>query len=110
MCIRDRPVVESGRTLVSMRLLLEQMGAEVVWDEPFKTVTATLGNTAVSMRIDSPSAVVSKNGMSYEKMLDVPARLINGTTMIPIRFLSETFNFSVSWDEDKNLVTVTKIN
>lgn len=106
----ERPVVESGRTLVSMRLLLEQMGAAVVWDEPFKTVTATLGNTAVSMRIDSPSAVVSKNGMSYEKMLDVPARLINGTTMIPIRFLSETFNFSVSWDEDKNLVTVTKIN
>ncbi len=45
-------------------------------------------------------------------MTAVPVAYASGITvsddLLPIRFLSEMFNFSVAWDEQKNLVTVTK--
>lgn len=107
------PVREDDRILVPMRFLLERMGAEVNWIEDTKTVVASLEGVSVSMQIDNPKISVSaqtsdNHTVMSEVTTDVPARLVDGITMLPIRFLSETFNFSVTWDEEKNLVTVTK--
>jgi hypothetical protein len=39
--------------------------------------------------------------------MDVPARLINDKTMVPLRFLSENLGYNVQWDEAANMVTIT---
>ena len=46
------PVIEDGSTLVPMRFLFEQMGADVEWNQETQTATATLDNTAVTFAID----------------------------------------------------------
>lgn len=99
------PVVEDGRTLVSVRFLFEEMGAQVTWDEIDYACTIKLGDTSVTVKIDEKTAVV--NG--EEKELDVPARLINEKTMLPMRFISEQFGFDVEYDETANIAMVKSV-
>ena len=111
------PVTENDRTLVPMRFLFEQMGAEVTWDDATQTATATVPVTteeeiqtfglaeekSVTFSVDNTTATV--NGSTAT--MDVPARLINDKTMVPLRFLSENLGFDVSWDEASRTAIVT---
>ena len=96
------PVIESGSTLVPMRFLFEQMGADVEWNGETQTATATLDNTAVTFAIDDTNAEVNNTPAT----MDVPARLINGKTMVPLRFLSEEMGFEVAWDAESRTAII----
>lgn len=96
------PVIEDGSTLVPMRFLFEQMGADVEWNQETQTATATLDNTAVTFAIDDTNAEVNNTPAT----MDVPARLINDKTMVPLRFLSEEMGFDVNWDADSRTAII----
>ena len=97
------PVLESGRTLVPYRALLEALGGEVSWNDEAKTAIATLGSYKVQLTIDSMTGFV--NGA--QKTLEVPARIINGRTLIPVRFVVENLNCAVEWDNETRTVQIT---
>ncbi len=109
------PVMESDRILVPMRFLFEQMGAEVDWNDATQTATAKIsargesgersgaGENTVTFSIDNTTAYV--NGA--ETPMDVPARLINDQTFVPLRFLSENLGYNVEWDEETNTAVIT---
>ncbi len=40
------------------------------------------------------------------KEMDVAPAIINGRTMVPVRFVSEELGFNVSWDGENQIVTV----
>lgn len=40
--------------------------------------------------------------------MDVPARLINDKTLVPLRFLSEEPGFNVEWNEVERLVAISE--
>ena len=88
------PVIENGRTLVPLRAIFEKIGAEVDWNEADKTVTAQKDDTQISLTIDNTTAV--KNGEKIE--LDVPAKIVNGRTLVPVRFVADCFGVDVDWD------------
>lgn len=101
------PVMESDRTLVPMRFLFEQMGAEVAWDEATQSATASVLTgegtpRSVTFAIDKTTATV--NGITA--VMDVPVRLINNQTFVPLRFLSENLGYTVDWDEAANTAIV----
>ena len=64
------PVIENDRTLVPMRFLFEQMGADVEWDQATRTATATMDGTTVAFSIDDTTAEV--NGAAAT--MDVPGK------------------------------------
>ncbi len=108
------PVMESDRILVPMRFLFEQMGAEVNWNDETQTAIAIsarggggernrAGENTVTFSIDNTTAYV--NGA--EITMDVPARLINDQTFVPLRFLSENLGYTVEWDEAANTAIIT---
>lgn len=97
------PVIENGRTLVPLRSIFEALGAEVQWDEPSRTVTGTKGDTVIKLTIDGKYAF--KNGLGIQ--LDVPAKVINNRTMVPLRFISDSFQASVEWDNETETVNIT---
>lgn len=90
------PVIEEGRTLVPFRVLLEKLGAKVEWDEAAKTVTATKDNKTVVLTIGSNKAMVD----GKEVQLDVAAKIESGRTLVPLRFISETFDYKVKFDNE----------
>ncbi len=95
------PTIENNRTLVPMRAILEALGLEVSWDEATQTVTATNGKIEVELLIGGQAYVNGK-----PSNLDVPAKIINGRTMVPLRFMSEAMGWQVGWDDDTQTVTI----
>ena len=96
------PVIVNDRTLVPLRTIFEALGAEVSWEGETRTATAVKDWIHVIITIDSPTAYV--NGEANE--LDVPAQIIEGRTMVPIRFVSEALNAKVTWVPEKQSVYV----
>ena len=96
------PVIENGRTLVPVRALFESLEAKVGWNEKTKKITISYGETEILLFADSVVAIVD----NLYKELDVPARIINSRTMIPVRFVSESLEFKVDWDDKTRTVTV----
>ena len=99
------PINENGRVLVPVREILESLGAKLSYDEKTKKVTATLGKDTIVMTLGSSNT--TKNGKALPK-LDVPAKSINGRTMVPVRFIAESFGAKVDYDASTLTVTVTK--
>ncbi len=89
------PIIENGRTLVPMRGVLEAIGANVNWDSSTKTATAFFAENSASVTIDRFTAYT--NGTPTT--LEVPAKIVNGRTMVPLRFMAEALGYDVSFSE-----------
>ena len=96
------PVIENGTTLVPMRAIFEAMGASVDWNNDTKTVTSVKGDTTIILTLNKDKATVNGD----EIPLVVPAKLVNGNTMVPLRFVSESLGAEVDWNGESRTVTI----
>ena len=98
------PVIRSNRTLIPVRAVTTALGAQVDWNpsEPnivniTKTVMDDNGTEVIRVIIiNLDTEKVTINGVATE--LDVPPMLISNRTMVPVRFIAETFNMKINWD------------
>lgn len=97
------PIIDNGTTLVPLRAIFEAMGAKVNWDESSQTVVAQKDQTIVNLSIGSDEALV--NGIKVQ--LSLPARMVNGTTMVPLRFVSDALESRIEWDGIRQLISIT---
>ena len=88
------PMIKNDTTLVGFRAILERLGATVSWDEQTRQVTAEKDNIRILLTIDSCVAYVNEEAHT----LLVAPEIVNGTTMIPVRFVSEQLGLSVKWN------------
>jgi len=85
----------NSRTMVPLRFIFEKLGAAIDWNDAARTVDVTRGTTKMHFQIDKNTATV--NGQT--KTLDTPPQIIDGRTLIPVRFLAESLGYSVVWDD-----------
>lgn len=95
------PMIDKGRVLVPMRAIFEALGANIAWNGKTQTVTGTKGNTKIELVI---GGAAYKNGQKIA--LDVPARIVDSRTMVPLRFVSEALGAKVEWDGTTKTVTI----
>ena len=88
------PQIINGRTMVPVRGIFEALNAVVEWDGNTQTVIAKKDNTIIKFTINELS--FTKN--NELKDLDVPAQIINGRTLVPVRAIGESFDCTVDWD------------
>ena|GEM_PF-2651402 len=93
----------NSRVLLPLRAIFEAMGAEVVWVDETKTVTATKDDTVVVLVIDDPKPTI--NGVVKE--IDQPGIIVDGRTLAPLRFVAEAFGGTVDWDGATQTATIT---
>ncbi len=98
----QKPVIKDGRTLVPLRAIFEAMGASVDWNNDTRTVMAERGGVSISLAIGSDQLYV--NGEA--KTIDVPAEIINGSTMVPVRAVAEAFGCDVNWNDGARRVYI----
>ena len=96
------PIVENGRTLLPVRAIIEAVGGSVEWNAEEKASTITYNDDTIKLVIDSEIAY--KNGEETE--LDTAPIIVNGRTMLPIRFIAESFGFDVDWNDETKTVTI----
>ena len=96
------PQIINGRTMVPLRFIGEELGAQFEWDNSAKTVYANLGNDAIVLPIGSNSPTVNGAVVTIEQ----PAFIDNGRTLVPLRFVSEAFKAKVDWDDTTRTVHI----
>lgn len=98
------PTVVNGRTMVPLRAVAEAFGGNVSWDGEKRSVTVGMHGESMEFVIDSP--IVYNNGTA--KMMDVAPIVLNGRTMLPVRYMAEGFDLGVAWEGTTKTVTVLR--
>ena len=97
------PRAEFGRTLVPMRYIFEALGAEVRWIGEENRAIATKDDITIDLILGSD--VMYRNDAPIK--LDVPAKAVDGRTLVPARAVSEALDATVEWNADTYTVTIT---
>ncbi|GAA0352524.1 copper amine oxidase N-terminal domain-containing protein [Bacillus horti] len=100
------PVIKEGRMLVPLRTL-SSLGLTYQWDNTAKR--ATIQNAGGDIiRVTASQRTAYKNNAAVT--LDVPAQIMNGRIMVPVRFVSEQLGLSVQFENTRGLVFVSSPN
>jgi hypothetical protein len=102
------PVIKNGRTLVPLRAIAEVLGATIGWDSAAKRVILGLGSISLELWIGKSAAAV--NGVSTpidSANTSVVPEIINGRTMLPLRFVTESLGATLGWDAGTQTITIT---
>lgn len=91
------------RVVVPLRGVFEKLGATVNWNSSDQTILATSGSKEVWLQIGNREAKI--NGSPV--MLDQSAVLYGGTTMVPLRFVSESLGADVRWHDAMQTVYIS---
>lgn len=97
------PLIENGRTLLPVRAIAEAMGSTVTWYDETQTVILTKDNNIIRLTIGSNTAFLNEQ----VNTLDTVPVVINGRTMLPIRFIAKSFGYAVNWDNNSQTITLT---
>lgn len=99
------PRIINGRVLIPVRSVFEHMGAKVTWEQSTGTITISKNSTIIKLTVGSNMAFAGANQLP----LDVPATIVSGRTMVPIRFIAENLGLNVTWDDVKRIVHLNNI-
>ena len=86
-----------------MRGIFEEMGAYVEYDTTKKRVTARMGNEELQLTLGD--RIARRNGA--EILMDLPPQVVEGTVMVPLRFIAESLKAKVEYLKAENLVKIT---
>lgn len=97
------PIIENDRTLVPVRKIFEELGADVQWNEQNAVVTAVKGHIRIQLQIHS-NWMLQNGELVY---LEAAPKIVNDRTLVPLRAISESFGAQVMWDASSLTVFVT---
>ncbi|OMC66624.1 N-acetylmuramoyl-L-alanine amidase [Paenibacillus odorifer] len=86
--------------MVPLRLISESLGYTVGWDQKSKTVTIEQQGKVIKLIVNQKTASVDDKTVQ----LTTAPVLRSDTTLVPIRFISEQFGLTVTWDNAKKIV------
>jgi LysM repeat protein len=81
--------------ILSLRTVVEQLGGIVIWEEKTRTVTAEVRGHTVVLTVGSTKAVVDGKPVK----LELAPTIVDGGTLVPIRFLAEVCELSVIYED-----------
>jgi N-acetylmuramoyl-L-alanine amidase len=88
------PRLVAGNTLVPLRIVAEELGAKVKWDEAKRQVSIDKDDISILLTIDKPNILVQ----GKSKLLEVAPVIIDGNSMLPLRAIGEQLAVQFNWD------------
>ena len=102
------PVIKNNRTLLPIRAIVEALGGTIEWEDKTKTVIIELGSNSIRLQIGNANALVNgENKLIDPQNLKVVPEIINGRTMLPLRFVAENLGCDVRWNGTTQTITIT---
>lgn len=100
----EKPFIDqNNKTLVPVRFISEELGAEVKWCSTQRKVTITNSNKEIQLIIGQSQATVNGEVISF----DTSAVIVGTRTMVPLRFISESLGVDVGWNSETRTVLIT---
>ena len=100
------PIILNDRTMVPFRGIMESLGLNVEWIDETKTVIAQNSKAKIVLTIGSTLAYV--NDVAYT--LDAAPVIIQGRTLVPVRFISESVDMDVQWNSVASVVFINSLD
>jgi N-acetylmuramoyl-L-alanine amidase len=97
------PMIINSRILVPIRVVSENLGAEVTWQDSTRTVHIRHEGKEIILQENNNSALAGFRAVN----LEAPARLVNGRVMVPLRFVAEVLGAGVEWVPDTRSVVIS---
>ena len=101
------PIIQNDRVLVPMRAIFEELHCSVDYTDidGRQIITAKLNeNNSIGLVIGSDEMQIHNQKIK----LDTAPIIVNDRTLVPLRAVSEAFDYDVNWDGDTKAVTISK--
>ncbi|WP_411347070.1 copper amine oxidase N-terminal domain-containing protein [Paenibacillus sp. WLX2291] len=99
----QKPLMDANRVLIPTRFVAQSLGGKVGYNSATKTVIIQQDSKTITLKINSSKVTAGGKVVT----LDVPAKVVKGRTMVPLRFVSEAMGATVDWQQARNLVAIT---
>jgi uncharacterized protein YkwD len=87
----------NGSTFIPLRGVFEAIGAKVEWFGDTRSIEVVKGNITVRLTINDKTAYVNGEPITLST---APFVSSEGSTYVPLRFISETIGAKVGWDTE----------
>jgi hypothetical protein len=99
----QQPVIINNLTYLPLRIMFNSIQAKFTWDGENKSITATKGNNTLKMWVNKQEYLL--NGKE-KTMASVPV-ILDGSTYVPVRLVTESFGIGINWDAKTRTVKIT---
>lgn len=93
----------NGSTFIPLRGVFENVGATVSWNDSDKLITIVKDATTIKLQIGNKTAYVDGKPFTLET---APFISPEGSTYVPLRFISETIGAKVGWDQNNYVALI----
>lgn len=100
----NEPILVDNRYLISSRDMAEAFGANISWNVDTKEINIAKDDNQLIFNANNKQ--LSVNG--EVKTLNPSIVIIDGVSFIPIRAVSENLGYTVEWDQNIKMVTISK--
>jgi titin len=105
------PVIKEGRTLIPIRYVTAPLGADIQWIDEEKKIIINQGATIIELWIGKNKAEINGKSVPIDPDNDtVMPLIINGRTMMPLRFIAENLGCEVKWIPEKQIKIIYQSN
>ena len=94
----------SNIVMVPFRAIAEALGAVVTWNDATKTINAVKDGLTFNIQINSDKVQQSDKTFT----LDVPARIKDSRTFVPLHFFSVTDQATINWTAETKTAEIKK--
>lgn len=101
------PVIKESRTFLPIRFITEPIGAEIQWIDAEKKVVINQDSTIIELWIGKNNAEINGKTVPIDPdNASVMPMIINGRTMMPLRFIAENLGCEVKWIPENNQIKI----
>ena len=94
------PFLEEDITMVPLRALSESLGFTIIWQDDQSPIRCVKDGRTIALRLGEATVEVEADGVSEPGILPKAAHLQGDTTVVPLRFFSETLGYDVDWNPE----------
>ncbi|AIQ11047.1 copper amine oxidase N-terminal domain-containing protein [Paenibacillus durus] len=94
LTLESQAYVKQGRVMAPLRDMAKGLGAQLYWDAASRT--ATIKRASHQAEIKAGSSRALRDGGTV--ILDVPAEIRSGRVYVPLRFVVESVDATISWN------------
>lgn len=100
----DAPYIKENRTLVPIRVISENLGIKVDWDNSKREVLLKSSDKNIRLPIQKNYYLVNNQKMPTE----ISGEIKNNRTFVPVRLISELYGKQVNWDNASRSVLINE--
>jgi hypothetical protein len=98
------PILETGRTLVPLRIVADNLDSTINWEAKEQKITILHYSKRIELWINRVTCFV--DGLEKNMPSNVPPRLINNRTYVPLLFIANELDASVTWNAKTQQITI----